>query len=488
MSEEVRGFGSWEEVIIDFFEQKIAQSKLYKARKFIEDKEKAIKAEKEKKKLARLIKAKEEKQSELNELRVESPSTEIREWIDSTRLKKIAVGKRIIKATHVLRFSHSSSLSDGLLLKDKSNDTTLTTASLKKEFTYDLAHNNGALITISRFLALQFSEKLIIDLILEGNYNFLKAFAKNQEQLGEWASGFEDLVEEREIKTTDTAKQLYFPLIQSDKKLSIDKVKYHLITPLFSSSLAEEFSTMINHLKFSKEQENIRKQMKGANDNIPKYHSKAYIDTPSLGIQKFGGAQPQNVSMLNKNRSGKGYLFPTQPPTWQSQLKAPIDKKSLFDYFGNSHITEDINYLREFLLRFENIDLSIKDPKRYKHLERWVNSIIDEVLFYTSTIQNMPPDWTATKEIKLKIEHQYFLDPYRDDKGFQTKRESTDWQSIVCNDFARWLNNKLVGKDKQFTPQAKHTRLWKKLFESALREDTENVKIEAKYSQQKEAV
>ena len=195
-----------------------------------------------------------------------------------------------------------------------------------------------------------------------------------------------------------------------------------------------------------------------------------------------------NASQLNGKRGGKIFLFSTQPPTWQSQLKAPIYKKSLFDYFGNSHITEDINYLRDFLLRFENIGLSIKDPQRYKHLERWINSIIDEVLFYTSNIQAMPADWSNTEDIKLKKEHQYFLDPYRNDKDFQSKRELTDWQSVVSNDFARWLNQKLKGKDKKFTPQTEHTRLWKKIFETPLREDSEAIKMEIKYSQQKEKV
>jgi len=481
---------SWEKVIINFFEQKIAQSKLYKARDYIDKKDREISSEKNKKKLQKLIKAREEKQNELNKLRVESPSTEIRQWIEKTSEKHtkqpIGVGKRIIKATHVLRFSHSSSLSDGLLLAEKSNDTILTTASLKKEFTYDLAHNNGALITISRFLALQLSGKLIIDLILEGNYSFFKPFSENQEQFEKWSTGFHNLVEERAIKTTDAAKQIYFPLINSDQKVSIDDVKYQLMTPLFSSSLAQEVSTIIRNVKFSEEQESVRKQIGGANRNPPKYHAELHIDIPNLAIQKFGGAQPQNVSMLNKNRGGKCYLFPTQPPTWQSQLKAPVYKKSLFDYFGNSHITEEVNYLREFLLRFENIGLSIKDPKRYKHLERWVNSIIDEVLFYTSSIQAMPSDWSASKDVKLKIEHQYFLDPCRNDDDFQNKRESTDWQSVVCNDFARWLNQKLTGKDKKFTPQAEHTRLWRQLLETPLREDSEAIKAEAKYSQQKD--
>ncbi len=481
MSEKVRAFESWEDVIIDFFEQKVAQSKLYKARDYIFKKNKDIGSEKNEKKLGKLIKAREEKQNELNKLRIESPSTEVRLWIDETSLKKIAVGKKIIKATHVLRFSHSSSLSDGLLLEEKSNDITLTTSSLKKEFTYDLAHNNGALITISRFLALQFSGKLIIDLILEGNYSFLKPFSENQKQFERWSSGFDNLVEERKIKTTDTAKQIYFPLINSDQKVSMDKVKYHLSTPLFSSSLAEVVFTIIRNIK----QENVRKQLGRANKSSPKYHAELHIDIPSLAIQKFGGAQPQNVSMLNKNRGGKCYLFPTQPPTWQSQLKAPIHKKSLFDYFDNSHITENINYLRDFLLRFENIGLSIKDPKRYNHLERWVGSIIDEVLFYSSSIQAMPADWSNDKDNKLKVEHQYFLDPYRNDADFQNKRESTDWQSVVCNDFARWLNNKLIGQDKKFTPQAEHTRLWKKIFEEPLREESEVIKAEVKYSQQK---
>lgn len=488
MSENTESLDSWKKVIINFFEQKIAQSKLYKARDFIHKKDKDISSEKNEKKLEKLIKARKEKQNELNTLRIEAPSTEIRQWIDETSLKKVAVGKRIIKATHVLRFSHSSSLSDGFLLEEKSNDTILTTSSLKKEFTYDLAHNNGALITISRFLALQLSGKLIIDLILEGKYSFFKPFSENQGQFERWSSGFDNLVEKREIKTTDTAKQIYFPLINSDQKLSIDEVKYHLMTPLFSSSLAEEVSTIIRNIKFGEEQENVRQQVGGANKNSPKYHAELYVDMPNLAIQKFGGAQPQNVSMLNKNRAGKCYLFSNQPPTWQSQFNPPIYKKSLFDYFGNSHITEDINYLRDFLLRFENIGLSIKDPKRHKHLERWVNSIIDELLFYTSSIQAIPADWSTTKDIKLKVEHQYFLDPYRDNENFQNKRESTDWQSVVCNDFARWFNNKLTGQDKKFTPQAEHTRLWKKLFEAPLREDTEAIKADAKFSQQKEKV
>jgi len=489
MSEENRKLENWEEVIVDFFENKVENIQssnpkipcnLHKASKFIADKEKAIESETNLKKVGGLREAKEKKQIELIKLRKKAPSTEIRPWMDLTSKKQIAEGKRIIKATHVLKFSHGSSESDGFLLMEKANDTILTTSSLKKVLTYDLAHNNGALITISRFLALKLSESLIIDLILEDDFEFMKPFSESKSQLNKWIDGFKNLVEQREIKTTDKAKQIYFPLAEVDSKAG----RYHLIAPLFPSSLAEEVYAAMTNLKYGKEQKDVRACRKENSDSVkksPKFHSKPYIDFPNLGIQKFGGAQPQNISMLNKNRSGQCFLLSTQPPTWQSRLKSPIYKKSLFDNFPNSHINEDVEYLREFLLRFERIALSVKEPKRREWIDRWVNSIIDELFFYTSSIQSLPSGWSNTQDIKLKREHQFFLDPYREDEAFKIERKASDWQAVVCEDFARWLNHKLIGKDKKFTPQRKHARMWANLFEYPLREDNKMTEADMKF-------
>ena len=173
-------------------------------------------------------------------------------------------------------------------------------------------------------------------------------------------------------------------------------------------------------------------------------------------------------------------LFSTQPPTWQSQLKPPIYRKSLFDNFSSPTINKELIYLRDFLLRFKQLDLSIKDPKRMQHLERWMNTIIDEFLFYVGTIQNLPPGWSDREGIRLKKEHQYLLDPYRMDDAFQAARQSGDWQAVIRVDFAMWLNRRLRGKDRQFTPQKEHTRLWKKLLETPLREFMEPMEIELK--------
>ena len=101
MSKETKKPKTWKEVIIHFFEYKVAKSPLYKAREYIETKERDIASEKEAKKLKRLLDAKNKKQLELELLRSDAPSTEIRHWIEKTAGTKIAEGKRIVKASHV---------------------------------------------------------------------------------------------------------------------------------------------------------------------------------------------------------------------------------------------------------------------------------------------------------------------------------------------------------------------------------------------------
>lgn len=482
MSEVESKFETWDEVILDFFEKRISSTKLYKAREFIEKKDKEIATEKDKKKIASKNKSRAEKIKELHLLRKKSPSTEIREWIDETSRKKLAEGKRTIKITHTLKFSHSSSPPEGVNFYEKCEHPLLSTGSIKKGLVHDLAHSNGNLVSISRFLALQLKNQQIIDLIMNEDYCFLKPFVKDKNQLKNWVDGFSALVEEREIRTGEKAKQIYFPNISNPRA---DK-DYDLIIPLFSSSLAEKIYLWVNDGKFGEVQKQISDTKKITESKYPKYHEASAINNPGVGVFKFGGAQPQNVSMLNKSRSWKAdkkdktawgitYLFHSSPPTWETRLNPPISRQSLFTDLYNETIKTEIDYLRDFLLRFKQLDLSIKDPKRKKHLERWVNNIIDEFLFYVASIQNLPAGWSALEEVRLKEHHCYLLDPYRNDESFQVFRQKVDWQATIRADFATWLNGLLRGKDSQFTPQKDHTKLWKRLLEQPLRDHIEQI-------------
>lgn len=475
----MKEFGSWEEVIVNFFETRIGQSELYKARNYIEKKEKDIKKEKNEKKLKTLVEARDKKQIELISLRKKSSSTQIRSWLEDNAKKSGC----IMKATHILKFSYTSSAPEGIYSEDKSTESVLSTSSLIKALIPDLAHSDGALISVSRFLNLEFKSVRLIDLILDKKYGFLNEFPEDETQLASWKNGFTKLAQKtRKIQTTDKAKQIYFPLNDTKKYKSVEEIPYHLITPLFPSSLSEELYQYINTLKFGEEQKIIKEHHRPKKtDDSPKFHTSTLVSIANRAIQHFGGEYPRNVSMLNANRQGSVFLFTTQPPIWEKQLKPPTYKVSLFENLSNYQINEDIKYLIEFLQRFKYLDLSYKDPKRYAHLERWVESIVDEVLYYANSIQKLPASWSADDAIKLKIEHQYFLDPYRDDDVFQASRSTTDWQTVVRDDFASWINRKLVLEDKKFTPLAEHTQLWKNLFKDLLREDTESIKAEKQY-------
>jgi CRISPR-associated protein Csy1 len=481
MNEKTNEFETWEEAILDFFERKVQnikagqKCKLFSAREYIEKKEEEIETEKDEKKLQRAIKAKEKKQKEYEQLRKDAPSTEIRQWINDTSEKNIAIGKRIIKTSHVLKFTHSSSEPAGFLLKTKSNDLLLSTSSLKKDLTLDLAHRDGSLITVSRFLALFLKGEQIIDLILNGEFCFLEPFASDDSQFKYWQGEFKELVENREIRTADKAKQIYFPISNLNSKNSN---QYHILVPLFSSSLANEIDSIVTTLKYGDDQKKLNNARK---EQIPKFREGMSVEFPDLSVQQFGGEHPKNISMLNADRRGKSYLFSTQPPSWQRQLKPPLNKRSLFDHFYTSRANEEIKSLRWFLLLFERIDLSIKDPKKKKKIDGWVNQIIEEVMIYAISIQNLPAGWSNTENIRLKLAHQYFLDPYRDDEPFQKARQAADWQTVICADFANWLNGRLKGKDKQFTPQSNHTRMWKKLMGKQLREQAQAIDWDIKY-------
>jgi CRISPR-associated protein Csy1 len=481
MIENSGSFSSWQNLIVDFFENKVRESKLFKAREYIEKKESEIKSEKDEKRLSSLVKQKTTKEKELSKLRNQSPQIEIIKWLDKTSGKNIEKGKRIIKATHVLRFTHSSANSDGILIIDRSNDLLLTTSTLH-QITHDLAHNNGNLITISRFLSLKLSDTPIIDCIINDDFSFLKPFYQNEQQWENWKSGFSKLVEKRDVSTVHMNKQVYFSLVGGKGNGADIKMKYHLLVPLFSSSLAEAI--------YQKQANNNRKKIKIRSirkaDEVLKYNCELYIDYPELAVQKYGGDNPQNVSMLNVSRKfiinkksyGGAYLLPSQPPTWQSQLKPPTTKVSLFqNIYGRQPIIDNVDYLRDFLLRFERIELSIQSPARKKWILNWVLNIIEEVFVYAASIHRLPPGWSNTETIKLKKAHQYFLDPFRSDGEFQTDRASSDWEVVICKDFATWLNGRLSGKEKKFTPQPQYTRIWKKIMKEELREFTQTVNM-----------
>lgn len=378
-------------------------------------------------------------------------------------------------ATHVIKLTHSKIDTPSLLdCIDEKSDAFLTTSTLKtKEIDGAVAGNQFA--PIFQFLELELEGVKLAEQLSKDDRIFEK-FLPSEERdetteamLEEWTKGFKKALGSGTPATHSLAKQIYFPVVGIQNHNN--KYNYHLLCNVVSSSLAHA----VHEKVFDENQKPIKKAREKGQFSPEKLSS--LIQRSALSVT---ASNHSNASQLNAKRGGKLQLFSAQPPTWQIQLKPPIYRKSLFDDFYNASINTELDYLRDFLLRFKQLDLSIKDPKRMRHLERWVNNIIDEFLFYVATMQRLPSDWTDREEIRLKKEHQYLLDPYRMDEAFQSARQVGDWQAVIRADFAMWLNRRLRGKDKQFTPQKEHSQLWKKLMEAPLRELMEPIEDELK--------
>ncbi len=459
----------WEEIILDFFETKIPEkdSGLRKARNYINKKNQDIEKESNENRRNRLTKDRDKKLLELSELRKAASRGELKDWLDAASKRNIGVGKRIVKATHPFKFGHSSAPSDGILIEEVSKDDILTTATLKAERAIDIAHNNGNLISISNFLGLSNGETMIFDLIGKQDFSFLEPFFDEKNVPNEWKTGFSNLIEDRPTRTAEKLKQVYFP---------VDGVEsYHLLVPLLSSSIAHCNFLVLNSVRYGKDQKELRK---AADDDKPYFKSDLLVQYPKTARIQHGGDNKQNVSMFNQERTGFVDLFDAQPPSWNSQLKPPIESKNWF-YRGIpfSSIESDVVYLSEFLSRNERLELSVRDPKKKAWLAKWCNNVISVVFSYTERIHTLPPGWSSTDGIKLPLSQQYFLDPYREDDEFQIAKNESDWQNEVASDFARWLNKKLVTQNNKFSPQTFHSKLWRSLMLHKLQKHDQELQV-----------
>ena len=386
--------------------------------------------------------------------------------------RSVELSGGVMPATHAAKLSHSKSSGSSIL--DRSNNKKgafLTTSSLTNEI-IDGTYENAGLSKQVKFLLLQHNNTYLFDAINDTNKAGLDHFAESPEELETWLKKYHDVL--AQIPKADTLlKQVYFP---------IESQKYHLLSVLKSSSLAQK----LYDSHFSKNARNDKKPIEKARKNN-KYAEGTTFWIPGVNKLMTTQRHPQNATTLNGKRGGAIRLLSCQPPVWKSELKPPIYHSSLFRGIHARGVKDDIEYLRNFLLRNERLDLSIRDPQKRQWLTKWGQHIIDTVLFYAQQVQKLPAGWSNVPGIKLKQAHQYFLDPYREDEAFQAARKGSDWQQVISQDFAIWLNSRLVGKDKQFTPQPAHRKLWALLMADALRELTPVLDVEFKQKQRGDA-
>ena len=341
---------------------------------------------------------------------------------------------QIQQVTHAIKFTHPSA--DGSSLSSLGNPAVGTSVvgshSLGSVALPDVV-GNAAALDVYKFLRLAVDGRTLLERAIGSDPAFAEALSEDPATAAEWMEAFARLPAPKGRPASHKlAKQLYWP---------VGEGAYHLLAPLFSSSLAHAVHRRISDDRFSNEAKAARDARRAG-----KAHSHGYRDYPNLVIQSFGGSKPQNVSQLNSERRGENYLLASVPPVWESpSVRPPLKVETVFSrYFERRNEVRRLSdVLRDFLRRVADAGTNVRIRETRADL---VAELCGEALHMGAELRAyLPPGWTTGADCQLNLDEQCWLDPERgrNDPDFAAYVRRGDWKDEICLRFGNWLNARL---------------------------------------------
>lgn len=372
---------------------------------------------------------------------------------------------QISLATHAVKFIHSEARGSSVLLDNNANiqDKPYLSSYALTEPAID-AVGNAAALDCAKLLQLEVNGKALADYLLRQDDAPFRAFSADEAQLKQWMEGFSQALTDTQLRSHTLAKQIYFPL---------ENGEYHLLSPLFSSALAQVVHQKITHVRYSEESKAIRDTRRKQ-----KYHPETDVRFTDTAIQNFGGSKPQNISQLNSSRGGRAFLFRCAPPRWRSLRHPPYQLHSIFSARGEFALlaASVVRQLRTFLEK--NRDVNDKDIRRER--KEYVNEIIDILFNYAAEVQAMTAQrsWSQRDDCKLERAQCLWLDPYCKDEAFIAERESGDWQKAIEQQFAFWLNSRLNDNKSGLLFEKAESNEWRRNWRRNFREKLRDFELD----------
>ena len=285
---------------------------------------------------------------------------------------------------------------------------------------------NAAALDVYKFLKLAHQGQSLLVLATQADTDLSAALSDDPTQAAAWMAAFAGLSEARGRLSSHTlAKQIYWPVGDDPH----DDVGYHLLAPLYPTSLVHRVYETLQDDRFSDETKAAREARKAGS-----WHERPVREYPHLAIQKLGGTKPQNISQLNSERRGNNVLLASLPPVWQSAKVRPVlGTDSLFKAFRRR---PEARRLTELLRRFLDSDPTRNVEARTQR-DEWVEALLDELMQFTAEQQTLAPGWTMDARCELPATHRAWLDP----DGMETP--PPELIDELARDFANWLNHEL---------------------------------------------
>lgn len=341
-------------------------------------------------------------------------------------------------ATHTLKAIHPDAKGSNLYVAPTALPALplVGTHVLDTHFSPDVV-GNAAALDVYKFLKIQVDGSTLLDLLTAKDPDVLAILSEDPSQSEALADAFSNIVAPRGKPTSHThAKQLYW-LTSDDPRIDAD---YHLLAPLYPSSLVHRVFQEINEDRFGEQAKHARQARKEK-----RFDPHRINEYPGLAVLKLGGTKPQNVSQLNSERGGVNYLFASLPPEWVSQdVRPPLNVESIFDAFGRRRSIRELSRtLRRFLESDPDKTMATRDQR-----DALTDQIIDELLVYASQLQSLPAGWSTASTCRLARSECLWLDPGRTEleDAFRTEWQQHAWANEVRRKFANWLNQQIKPK------------------------------------------
>ncbi|EML1552107.1 type I-F CRISPR-associated protein Csy1 [Enterobacter hormaechei] len=356
--------------------------------------------------------------------------------------------------THAAKFTHGDSKSSSIYSEAVAQEGYLSTAALSG--LEPDAVGNAAALDVAKLLQTRVDggDSLLASL-KRGDHAALSAFADDENQLREWIAGFSRALTPGEPASHKLAKQGYFPVGEG----------YHLLSPLFATSLVHAMHQKMIAFRFGDEVKAIWKARREKT-----WHPTPLTLFPGAAEVHFGGTKPQNISYLNSVRGGRTLLLSCQPPQWKRAEKPPTALRYLFSSGSqfDRRAKGTVQLLASLLAKTGDYNnFRIRDAR-----EGYINALIDLLFDVAAQFQQeVWQNWTQ-KCPELENHQKLWLDPWRTktDEAFRLERDNEDWQTRVATDFAVWLNVRLHKQVKELGKVEQHEWETRERFRTNLRE------------------
>ncbi len=354
---------------------------------------------------------------------------------------------QIQAVTHVLKATHPDARGSSLHVRPDTlpPHTDIGSHVLGDDFAEDVV-GNAAALDVFKFLKVEVEGRRLLDWMQAGDEDLRAALHADADIATGWMKAFNGLVRSDTAPASHgAAKQLYWLA----EGTATDDKAYHLLQPLFSSSLAHAIHADIQDARFGEDNKAARQAFRAK-----EAHAAPYRDYRNLVVRKLGGTKPQNVSQLNSERGGINYLLASLPPRWDTeQPKKLLNLDSAMErltWFPG--VRDTVKQLADFLLS----DPPPTEPTRTKRLALAKELGAQLAIYAVETQVRFSPGWTRDVTCALPLHQQIWLDPERveldprpelelaaEDKAFVEAWEFSDWPDLVAGDFATWLNARL---------------------------------------------